>query len=189
MQGGGFNRASQTLVLVSPLKDFWNLCTFVTLLGWHLNGFVPNWNSYRGHNFWHVLSIDIKKQNCYIILKKKKSLFIYLERGSVWRGGAEGERESQADSRWAQSPTWDLILGPWDYDLSWNKSQMLNWLYHSGVIILLNVSTKSKNQSRWYPAHYFFKKIWKEIPEIFYFFIFLSFHCSFIFYSPSMISS
>ena len=48
--------------------------------------------------------------------------------------GEAGEEERPADwltACWVQSPTWGLIPGPWDHDLTW--SQMLNWLSHPGT--------------------------------------------------------
>ena len=48
----------------------------------------------------------------------------------AWAGG-EAERERETDPPyppWAKSPIGDLILGPWNHDLS--QRQTFNWLSH-----------------------------------------------------------
>ena len=83
------------------------------------------------------------QQNLYFSVKQPTALgnqeyffkdFIYLfereREQSKWKhkqeGGAEGEGE--AGSPLSRKPDPDLILGPWDHDLS--LSQMFNWLSH-----------------------------------------------------------
>ena len=50
------------------------------------------------------------------------------------RGAAEGAAEGEGEeaSHWAGSPMWDLILGPWDHDLS--QKQTLNQLSHQAPL-------------------------------------------------------
>ena len=62
-----------------------------------------------------------------------KIAFIYLtERESAHTQGErrQMEREKQAPC-WVGSPTWYLILGPWNHDLS--QRQTPNWLSHPGA--------------------------------------------------------
>lgn len=57
-----FYRSFQMLLLMFLLKEFQN-CVLATLLSWHLNFFITNCNSYKEHNFRHVLNTDNKKKN------------------------------------------------------------------------------------------------------------------------------
>ena len=54
-------------------------------------------------------------------------------------GGAERGRENLKQSLLSTQPDMGLIPQPWDYDLSQNKSQMLNWLSHPGAPKICNV--------------------------------------------------
>lgn len=62
-------------------------------------------------------------------------LFIW-ERESVCAriGGGQRKRENLKQiPHWVQTPTWGLISGPWDHDLTNIKSQTLNQLSHRGA--------------------------------------------------------
>ena len=69
----------------------------------------------------------------YFILFFKKDFIYLFERETAWARGAEGERESQADSMLKVKP--DVGAQSQDAEsMTWaeTKSQMLSWLHHPG---------------------------------------------------------
>ena len=106
-----------------------------------------------------------------------KDLFI-LEREKAWERGErgserEGERGSQAHSLLNSEPTWGLIPGPLEHDLSGNQesSLMLDWLSHPGAPryyldrkgkLFVLVYLLRKVVAKWWFIIYFIKEMKKE---------------------------
>ena len=65
------------------------------------------------------------------------NMYLFLERVHMHatEGRAEGEGKGENLKQtpcWMQSPTQDLISGPWDHDLSWNQ-ELEDSLSHPGA--------------------------------------------------------
>ena len=95
---------------------------YISVSRWQSEGASPDLSDAKHVPLCYTFLIKKRNTNYFF----KKILLIYLT--DKERAQAGGEGEGEAGSSLSRSPTWGLIPGPCDHDLS--RRQMFNWLSH-----------------------------------------------------------